>query len=423
MLSGEYGVSLAGVGDRLYMAYEVGGGIYFRRWDGAGWSSYEQLATSGTWPTIAQADDGQAWLLWESGDDVSMRHYTGSVWEAAEVVVDGSALGRQDYPNLKLGTSGGRVEWAATHCCGAPFRVVVEGRSVGPVPPTPTDTPTATPTHTPTATPSHTPTATPTHTPTATPTDTPTATASPTPDVAMHAGDLDGGMVDVNRKSWQARVTVTVHGPGEVPLSGATITGQWSDGYVGTATCLTDAQGRCTAGTANIPKTQTSVRFTLAGITHAAYAYDPTANHDVNGDSNGTTILVSVNAPPAPTFTPTPTLTPVPGQAVHVGDLDGRSDPAPRGRWNATVFIAVHDAAGALVAGATVEGAWSVGGTSTCVTLADGRCSVVKANLRTTVPSVIFTVTNIAKPGYVYDVQANHDDEGDSNGTAIRVYQ
>jgi len=79
ILSGEYGVSLAGVGDRLYMGYEVGGNLYFRRWDGDGWSDYLQLESSGRWPSITQADDGQAWLMWEDGGSLLMRHYTGSL--------------------------------------------------------------------------------------------------------------------------------------------------------------------------------------------------------------------------------------------------------------------------------------------------------------------------------------------------------
>ena len=78
LLTGEYGVSLAGVGDRLYMGYEVGGGLYFRRYDGAGWGAYEQLETVGAWPSITQAEDGQAWLIWENDNNLLLRHYTGT---------------------------------------------------------------------------------------------------------------------------------------------------------------------------------------------------------------------------------------------------------------------------------------------------------------------------------------------------------
>jgi len=176
----EYGVSLAGAADRLYLGYEHSGGVYFRRSEGGtGWSAAENLG-AGKWPSVMQKDDGQAWLMWESGGSLFLRHYTGSTWDAAETVLAASGLNKGYYPNLKLGASGGRVEWAATHCSGAPYRLMVDGRAAGGDPP-PSPTPTATFTTTPTST--DTPTATASATPTQTPTDTatPTPTNSPTP--------------------------------------------------------------------------------------------------------------------------------------------------------------------------------------------------------------------------------------------------
>ncbi len=186
LLAGEYGVSLAGVGDRLYLGYEHNGAIYFRRSEGGiGWSNAENLG-AGAWPSVMQGDDGQAWLMWESGGSLFLRHYTGSIWDPAETVLAASGLNKSYYPNLKLGAGGDRVEWAATHCSGAPYRLMVDGRAAGGAPP-PSPTPTATftttptPTDTPTATASATPTPTDTPTATNTPTATPTDTATPTP--------------------------------------------------------------------------------------------------------------------------------------------------------------------------------------------------------------------------------------------------
>ena len=122
--TGEYGVSLAGVGDRLYMGYEVGSNIYFRRNDGAGWGNlngpYTQLETGDPdnvykWPTITQADDGQAWMMFEVNGQLYMRHYDGATWEDKQYVSPGS------YANLKRGTGGGMVEWVSTICNGSPF--------------------------------------------------------------------------------------------------------------------------------------------------------------------------------------------------------------------------------------------------------------------------------------------------------------
>jgi PKD repeat protein len=130
LLSGEYGISLAGVGDRVYMGYEVGGNLYFRSHDGTMWSDYETLELGDAnnvykWPTITQADDGQAWMLFDVNDGLFMRHFDGSVWAPKESVGAGS------YANLQLGTSGDRVEWVATQCNGAPFLVSYDFRTIG----------------------------------------------------------------------------------------------------------------------------------------------------------------------------------------------------------------------------------------------------------------------------------------------------
>lgn len=129
--TGEYGVSLAGIGDRLYMGYEVGSNIYFRRYDGAGWSDYLQLETGDPenvykWPTITQADDGQAWMMFEVNKELYMRHYDGSNWQAKE------KIGQGTYANLKLGNGGGRVEWVNTICNGSPFDLEYGSYSLGP---------------------------------------------------------------------------------------------------------------------------------------------------------------------------------------------------------------------------------------------------------------------------------------------------
>jgi hypothetical protein len=179
--TGEYGVSLAGVGDRLYMGYEVGSNLYFRRYDGTGWSNYLQLETGDAnnvykWPTITQASDGQAWMMFQVNGKLYMRHYDGVTWGAKEYLSPGN------YANLKRGTAGDRVEWVSTICNGSPFDLSYGSRSLA-LPPPSTDTPTSasTVTPTPTSTDTPTPTSTSTATPTSTDTSTPTSTNTPTP--------------------------------------------------------------------------------------------------------------------------------------------------------------------------------------------------------------------------------------------------
>lgn len=129
---------------------------------------------------------------------------------------------------------------------------------------------------------------------------------------------------------------------------------------------------------------------------------------------------------PLPTFTPTSTPTTTPTSApvvtLHIGDLD-RSAVLARKKWRATVTILVHDANEQPVAGVTVYGKWTNGatGSPTCVTNSYGVCSVTKTGLTTGVPSVTFTVTKVVLTGAVYQSAANHDPDGESNGTTILV--
>jgi len=118
---------------------------------------------------------------------------------------------------------------------------------------------------------------------------------------------------------------------------------------------------------------------------------------EVNGD--GTT------AGPTWSFT---TLAAAPG-TLHLAGLSGSAVPAAHGRWNAVVTITVHNQDGTPEPDVTVSGNWSNGanGGASCLTLADGRCSVQKNSLKTNVASVSFTVSDLAKTGMAYDPAAN----------------
>ncbi|HEY8476447.1 MAG TPA: S8 family serine peptidase [Chloroflexota bacterium] len=299
-LAGEYGASLDGVGTRLSLAYEHAGAIVFRRSDdGISWSSPEEVG-SGAWPSVAQAEDGQAWVMWHSNGSLLLRHYTGEAWEAQETVLAASALSKGYYPNLKAGTGGRRVEWVATHCSGAPYRLVVDGRSIASTPtPTPMGTatppPTSTPTRTPTPTETPLPTETPTATPTSSPTPTATATASPsptaTPTLSLHVGDLDGRSSG-RRTSWRATVTITVHDAEHRPVANATVHGAWSEGSGALASCTTGRKGQCAITSDNLSAEVGQVTFTVTGVVHSALSYKPEDNHDPDG-GDGTSITIT----------------------------------------------------------------------------------------------------------------------------------
>jgi PKD repeat protein len=711
VFTGEYGVSLAGVGDRLYMVYEVGGGLYFRRWDGMGWSDYLQLEGSGAWPTVTQADDGQAWMMWVSSGSLLLRHYTGDVWEPGETVLEATSFAKAYYPNLKLSTSADRVEWVATHCSGAPYRLTYDSRAIGASNPpvasaggpysgtedvaiafdgsgssdpdgdplsyswdfgdgttgtgvslshayayggtftviltvsdgkggTDTDSTTATvvevndppvadpngpysgtvgapvasdgsgsfdpdnqdgttvndqtltymwdfgdggtgtgasPSHTyseagdytvslvvndgfvdsapatttasvaeankpPVATfaysctdlacdfdasgsndpdlggsivsyawdfgdgnsgsgvtASHTYASAGTYSVVLTVTDNDGATDTDTQPVTVHeppkihVGDLDGYGVST-KNTWTANVVIAVHDSSHDPVANATVNGSWSNGATGTAWCITEAGGLCQVSMEWIPKKLPKVDFTVDTVTHPSLAYQPASNHDPDGDSDGTTITVSKdggNQPPVASFTYgcsgltcdfdasasydpdgsivsyawnfgdestgsvettshtyaaegtyTVVLTvtddggatdadskPVTvseggGGTMHVGDLDGSSAPGKRNRWDATVTITIHDQDESPLANATVTGTWSDGatGSASCTTDGSGQCSVSKVNIKDGVGSVTFTVDMVTHQSNTYSSSDNDDPDPDSNGTTIIVY-
>lgn len=111
--------------------------------------------------------------------------------------------------------------------------------------------------------------------------------------IPIHVGDLDGATTTV-RKNWSATVTITVHNANHAPVAGITVTGNWSGGTTGTASCITNASGQCSVTSANMNTKKTSVTFTIANLSGGSgYTYDSSNNHDPDGDSNGTSITIA----------------------------------------------------------------------------------------------------------------------------------
>ena len=110
---------------------------------------------------------------------------------------------------------------------------------------------------------------------------------------------------------------------------------------------------------------------------------------------------------------------------IHIGNLDATTS-RNGSNWSATVEITVHDADHNPLNGATVVGHWSVLGlnSDTCTTGdlgGNGTCTVLFPSLKKNVFSVNFTVVSVTMAGRTYDRTLNHDPDGDSNGTTIRV--
>ena len=124
----------------------------------------------------------------------------------------------------------------------------------------------------------------PSPTPPSTPTPTPTPTATPVSSGSMHVGQLAPSAV-LNRKNWDATVTITVHDANENLVSGATVSASWSNGVSGSGSCTTDSTGQCAITYKSIKTTVSSVTFTVDAVAQASLTYQPAANHDPSGSS------------------------------------------------------------------------------------------------------------------------------------------
>jgi hypothetical protein len=118
-----------------------------------------------------------------------------------------------------------------------------------------------------------------------------TVSAAPPPN-PFHIGDLDGA-TSTSGKNWTAKVTIRVHNGTHGAVSGVVLTGVWSNGASGSASCTTAANGSCTVQSTKLSRAAVaSATFTVTAATRSGWTYVPTLNHDPDGDSTGTAIVV-----------------------------------------------------------------------------------------------------------------------------------
>ncbi|UCG24889.1 MAG: choice-of-anchor B family protein [Chloroflexota bacterium] len=112
-------------------------------------------------------------------------------------------------------------------------------------------------------------------------------------DPTMHVGDLDGSSAAGGRGGkWTATATITVHDSSDALVANATVNGSWSAGANGAGSCVTNGFGQCSITKNNISRNSTSVTLTVDSVTHASLVYAAGDNHDPDGDSNGTVIVI-----------------------------------------------------------------------------------------------------------------------------------
>lgn len=115
---------------------------------------------------------------------------------------------------------------------------------------------------------------------------------APTPST-VSVSDLDGSSIKTSRSRWRATVTITVLNDLGNIVANVSITGNWSGGYSGTGTCITDSSGWCSVVTGNISIKSANTTFSATNISASGLSYNAAANSDPDGDSNGTSITVS----------------------------------------------------------------------------------------------------------------------------------
>ncbi len=107
-------------------------------------------------------------------------------------------------------------------------------------------------------------------------------------------GDLDGTGIKLNKGFWKAVVTITLHDAGGNPVADATVGGTFfqNGNSIGPLICVTDVSGTCAIDSEQFPSRQGKATFVVDYVTHTL-SYEDAANHDPDGDSDGTSIALS----------------------------------------------------------------------------------------------------------------------------------
>ncbi|HEX9893354.1 MAG TPA: CARDB domain-containing protein [Gemmatimonadales bacterium] len=236
---------------------------------------------------------------------------------------------------------------------------------------------------------------------------------------------VDGGSAPPPTPTTDAAVT-TVTAPSSVS-QGTTVNVAVVVMNVGTEPISTPFNVTLQDATDGVPLGTQSVASLAAGaVANLSFSWNTTgaslgdhtltASHslaDDNGANNQRSAVSTVNAAGG-------------NGSMHIGDLDGISSNDGT-TWSAIVEITVHDANHAPLNGATIVGSWSRNGlnANTC-TSGDlggiGTCIVLFPSLsRKSVKSVTFTVNSVTMAGRSYVATSNHDVDGGSNGTSIKL--
>ena len=90
----------------------------------------------------------------------------------------------------------------------------------------------------------------------------------------MHVAGLTGGWIAKTNRRWTGEVTISIEEVGAaIAVADATVSGRWSGGANGNASCITDAGGTCSVTKG--AKLGQAMTFTVNDVTHATFNYVP----------------------------------------------------------------------------------------------------------------------------------------------------
>ncbi len=204
----------------------------------------------------------------------------------------------------------------------------------------------------------------------------------------MHIDSLRDTSVPSSAGVWGPKVTVTIKDNAGALVSGAKVTGQFPDaGYADElASCVTVANGTCKLGNFTLPDSDTSTSFTAYLVERAGSLWDQKS------------ATLRLNNPSAPS----------PASVLRVDNVTDTSLPAAApGQWvpwKPQAKVTITDNLGTLISGATVNGTFTEAGINgSCVTVADGTCSIGGTTVVDSLNSSHFTTGSVTKNGMTWD--------------------
>ena len=212
-------------------------------------------------------------------------------------------------------------------------------------------------------------------------------------------------VMDVNGLSSTASTLVTVRTPNVAPVAAFTpscvdLTCTFTDNS-------TDADGAVTAWAWSFGSSSSTLQspsFTFAAP--GSYTVTLTVTDD-DGAAAAIAVPVQVRAVLHAAYT---------GFTTKWASGSGKTN-----SWSAEVTVALHGADERTVAGAKVTAAWTgaLAKSVSCVTRANGTCTLKSGTLSYGRSTVTLTVTGVTEPGSVFDSGASHDPNGQTSGITL----